>query len=240
MPSHAKLRENRFSLEQNQPGKNTRVATYEIGDYAALMLSKSDNYQVDLVTKYTEDSVALDGTDVAIDLPNKLPDKPLYPLDGGIAVAYYSNDSGTTWNRESITGANFYDADTNPNRVVLEGGHSAGALVKVYHLIYSGELEFVDIPAPVYGAGSLFLDDMPLPELNSKDPSKGPKYAGPLQKLPRNHKVVIKLNSDVQVSWDDDAINAGLKLPINHYDESELTKSPKQLHNEIVNKLGYE
>jgi len=239
MPRNAELREEKFNLQANTTGKQSRFATYEIGDVAALLPNKSAVYNFDLVTKYTESSVALDGTDVNIDLDHKLPDKPLYPLDGGIAVAYFSDDGGDTWTREKIVDANYYTASSNPNRVVLEGGESAGVDVKVYHLIYSGEIEMVDIPAPTYGAGELFLDNKPLPELNGQNPSKGPRYAGRLKKLPRNHKLVFKLKSDVKISWDEDAVNAGIKFPVVHYEAEELTKTPEQLHKEIINELGY-
>lgn len=236
----ATLRKGKFSLEQNDTGRDSRIATYEIGDYDALMVNKASILSFDLVTKYEESGVDLDTANVDIDLDEKLPDKPLRPLDGGIAVAYYSTDGGTSWTRTDIDSANFYTADSNPNRITLAADEGeTGTDIKIYHLFLGGEVTLVDIPAPVYGAGELFLDDYPVTSLNSMHPNYGPYYEGPDKKLPKNHKLVVKLNSDVQVSWDDDALNAKFKLPVFHYDSSELTKSPQQLHNEIIDELQF-
>lgn len=236
---NAILREGKFNLKANTTGEDSRVATYEIGDFSALMLNKNVPYDVRLVTKYTETGVDLDSANVDIDVDEKVPDKPYVPDDGGIAVAYYSTDGGTSWTQDTVGSINYYTASSNPNRITLEADvGETGCDIKIYHLFTGGALRIVDVPVPTYGTAELELDNIFLSELNEKKPHKGPFFGGKLRKLPRKHRLIWMFNSSVQISWDDDAKNAGIKTPVTQFNSEELARTPEQLHNDIIADVG--
>jgi len=230
----------KFNLTANTVGKESRIASYEVGDPYALGFDREEYFDIRLPTKYTESGIDLNPDTVSVTVSADIPNAGISE-DGGIAVAYVSEDGGSTWERVPVDSVNSYSADSNQNQVTLDtsGYSSSDNDVKVYHLFVPGELVLGDVPKPTFGQAYWNIQNFPLMELSNKDPTnRGTlEFIETTQKIPEDHIIVLRLNSPVQVSWEEEALNKYIKLPVELYDADELRETKEQLHNQIVDKM---
>lgn len=235
------LRADKMNLLNNTANEESRIASYEITDKYAIGFDPTEYFDARLPTKYTESGVAMDTPDeINVDVGGDIANTAISE-DGGLAVAYVSEDGGSTWTRKPINGVNSWEADSNPNRVKVDVSdvNSDSNDVKVYYLFVPGELVLSDVPKPTFGQAHWSIKNLPLMELMNKDPldKDSLTFIETTQKIPQDHILVLRLNSPEVVSWEDDALNQYVKLPLTVYEQHELSKTKEQLHNEIVSKL---
>ena len=229
-----------LETNQNTAGQESRIASYEITDYFAVGFDQQEYFDVRLPTKYEESGVDVDGSEASVTTSADIPNTGISE-DGGLVVAYVSTDGGSTWNRAPVISANSYSADTNPNQVTLDTSGFSGTTedVKLYHLFVPGELIVGDVPKPTFGQAYWNIQNFPFMSIMNKDPLDKDtlEFIGTNQKIPEDHMIVLRLNSPEVVSWEEDALNQYVKLPVEFYEAHELPQSKEQLHNQIVDKM---
>lgn len=229
-----------WNTKQNETGSLSNFATFTVGEYDGLMCNVKKPFDLGLVTKYSSTGNDLSTPDTwDIDVSNNIPDKPV-PDDGEIAVVYYSTDSGSTWTRATISSINYYNADSNANRITIDssGISSSDVDIKAYYLFMDGHIELHAIPTGAFGSASLRLDNVQLAKFNKVDPSAPESgfHINDNQAIKDRWKLAFKLDSSVQVSWEDDAINAFINLPVFYLSGGDMP-SEEALKEQLRDKL---
>lgn len=229
-----------LETDLNTAEKESRIASYEIKNYYAVGFDQQDYFDIRLPTKYSQSGVDIDSDTTTVTTSADIPDTKI-SKDGGVAVAYVSTDEGSTWERVPVTDVNPYSADTDPNQVELDTSEVDGTdeEVEIYHLFVPGEIVVGDVPKPTFGQAYWNIQNWPLMEIMNKDPLDKDtlSFIETSQKIPENHMIVLRLNSPEVISWEEEALNKYVKIPVEFYEEDEIPQSKDQLHSQIVDKM---
>lgn len=212
-----KLTKDKFELTQNATGEMDKIATYEVGEDEVLTPLMNKIYNMYLVTKYTESGVDVSGASATVTVTENLPDVPDLPQNGGEAVAYAVDSGSGEYERAPITGINYYKADTNPNQITLDTSDLAGSDqdVKVYHVFVPGNYLMGVSKPRGQGLVEVPIHNHNLYRLHQRPQDKKGQELRLEESadLPGGWEFWIKLNSSVQVSWEEDGFNSYIEIP---------------------------
>lgn len=212
------LLEKHFELSQNDTGEWDKIATYEVGEGEVLTPLMNRVMNLYFVTKYTETGVDVSGSSATVTVDENVPDVPDLPVNGGVAVAYAVDSGSGDYEQAPVSSYNTYKADSNPNQLTLDTSDLSGTGqdVKVYHIFVPGQFQIGAsaprgqsiVEGPLHGHNLYRLHEV------SQDEEGRTLTLSSTTDLPEGWEFWIKLNSSVQVSWEEDGFNSFIEIPV--------------------------